>query len=320
MLTWCLAVFVTLLLVLYPTVSDRTAWGEYLTIWPPVLWLVPAAALAVPLLWRGARWPRIALASTVFLFSIALIEWRSLLRFGDSTRPEGAIRVVTWNIGGGYESPAALLKALAEHVPDLVLLQESSGGFASEELSGPWDGWQWVDGGDCGVLSRWPARVLNSERIGPWDLPLILRVELPGRPPLLVVNVRLMLPSLRLMPLSSRDHADMAAANRERVAQYAKLAALIQRHLAEGDYGGVILGGDMNVDASARSLHPIRAIARDVWPDAGRGWGGTATRQFPVARIDHVYLGTGLTAATARVLRNDLSDHRPLMVDVVSER
>lgn len=229
---------------------------------------------------------------------------------------------MTWNVGVGYPSKAALLDELAGWQPDLVLLQESpdgAAGFLPEDLIGDWDGWTWTDAGDCGVLSRWPVRLLATRSVGPWEAPQALAVDRPDGDALFVVNVRLMLPSLRLLPLSSSARSEFARAHRQRVGQYAALADLVRELQAAEPFAATIVGGDFNVDARARSLAPIRAVAHDVWPTAGRGWGATITREFPVARIDHLHVASGLRPTSARVAKSSRSDHRPLVVHLVPE-
>lgn len=314
---WVLSGLLLVLLMVHLTVGDRAPAGEWLTVWPPLLWWAPALVVsAVPLV-RATPRARWTLAAALLLFALLLIEWRPLLRFGSPAESPDTVRVVTWNVGGGYPSNAALLEELAGWQPDLVLLQESpdgAAGFLAEDLIGHWDGWTWTDAGDCGVLSRWPVRVLATRSVGPWEAPQALAVDRPDGDALLVVNVRLMLPSLRLFPVSASARADFAQAHRQRVGQYAALVDLVRELQAAEPFAATIVGGDFNVDAGARSLAPIRAVAHDVWPTAGRGWGATITREFPVARIDHLHVAGGLRPTSARVAKSSLSDHRPLVV------
>jgi endonuclease/exonuclease/phosphatase (EEP) superfamily protein YafD len=305
-----------LLMVLYRVPGDATPWGEYLTVWPPVLWWIPAALAAVPLAWRGARGPTAFVIASVIAFGLAHVEWRSLLRFGEG--PPGSIRVVTWNLGGGYASLREVTDALAELEPDLVLLQETPDGPDVFEglLTAHFVGWKWIDGGDCGALTRWPATVLETRQVGPWDKPQLLSVALPDGGSLLVANVRLELPSLELLPLSGRARQRLRNGNASRTAQYPELARLIGERRAERDDAGVVLGGDFNTVLTARSLDPLRRDLLDVWTVAGRGWGGTTTRDFPVARIDGFLVGGGLRATRARVVDMGMSDHRAVVADL----
>lgn len=309
-------VALSLLLLLYLAVGDTKSWGEYLTIWPPLLWLLPNVLLAIPLMWRRHWRANLPLGGALLLFFLLLIEWRPMLRWGAPKKSPSGIRIVTWNIGGGYESEQALLTEMEKWSPDIVLLQETPDSRDSfSRLSGYWAGWHWTDSGDAGTLSRWPVRVLASESVGPWDEPQILSVETPSGP-ILIANMRLMLPSLELFPFSATRWNRLSADNRERIAQYPAITDLITRRSAEGKYIGAIVGGDFNTDASAQSLTPLRDSMIDVWKSSGRGWGGTATRDFPVARIDHLFISHKLLAVDAWIPKSPMSDHRPLVADI----
>jgi endonuclease/exonuclease/phosphatase family metal-dependent hydrolase len=65
------------------------------------------------------------------------------------------------------------------------------------------------------------------------------------------------------------------------------------------------------------SLGPIRQRFQDCWLRAGRGWGGTATAELPLARIDHCWVSRNIGVASASTLRTPVSDHRLLIVDLV---
>jgi endonuclease/exonuclease/phosphatase (EEP) superfamily protein YafD len=317
---YVLAGLIVVLNVLYLTIGDRTPLTEYLTIWPPVLWLGLLAVVAVPLFWRQRRGPALVLAGALVLFALALIEWRALLRWGVREKSSNAVRVMTWNIGGGYTSKGQLLDEMAAWQPDIVFLQETPDGAASfneDDLTGHWQGFTWIDAGDCGLLSRWPMRELLTEQVGPWSKPQAVAIDGPWEAPLLAINARLMLPSLELAPFTGRAWGNLVEANRQRVAQFPSLVQLVDKRLEQESFGGVMLGGDFNTDASARSLLPMRGELADVWRVAGRGWGATATREFPVARIDHLYISDGLVPTQAFVARSSLSDHRPLAADLV---
>jgi endonuclease/exonuclease/phosphatase (EEP) superfamily protein YafD len=317
-LSFLLTAWIALLLLLYLTVGDTVPVGEYLTIWPPVLWLVPMAAVAVPLLLRRSVRQNAPLVCSIILFAILLLDWRPLLRFGWQDRHPGSMRFITWNIGGGYEGKQQLLAELEQWEPDIVLLQETpdgTGTFQPEDLQGYWEGWHWVDSGDCGTLSRWPLRVLETEAVGPWDKPQVLVADCAGSRSVLLVNVRLMLPSLELLPFDSSSRQRLASSNRRRVAQYPALHRLIEERLAEGEYDGVILGGDFNTDSSARSLAPLKRLS-DPWQQVGRGWGGTVTNSFPAARIDLFLVDRGIKPIQSKVPSTTLSDHKPVVADV----
>ena len=151
------------LTAVYVFVGDRTVWGEWISVMPPVLWVL-ALSPGVVLL----RSPMLLLV--LALFMIITSEWP---RFGGSRVPAGGtIRVVSWNIGSGFGGWA---EAVAPLKPDIVLVQESAAPSVLPE------GFHWYGALDPGTLSRFPATVLPSERIGAWTDPQLLLMEISGR-------------------------------------------------------------------------------------------------------------------------------------------
>ncbi len=134
-------------------VGDRTWWGEWVSIWPPLGWLV----LLLPAVIRTRS--RIGLALLLLLMGL-YAEWP---RFGRAFNPpDDAIRIVVWNVAGDARSWDHLRALNA----DLILVQESAGG-----PPGPWEGYEWHGTLDPGVLSRFPAEPLPTRRVGPWTEP-----------------------------------------------------------------------------------------------------------------------------------------------------
>jgi endonuclease/exonuclease/phosphatase (EEP) superfamily protein YafD len=323
------AAFVALLALLYLVVSDRTWWSECITIWPPLLWgflLVPLAALTLEI-----RRPRRALVLfvAIALFFLFTVEWRSLLRWGEArgeeefaqlratpSRGAHALRVVTWNIDGNRN----VLPTLAALDPDLCFLQETPDGdssFQPADLTGPWDGFIWDDAGDCGVLSRWPVQRLPTRRVGPWTPPQILEMTWPDGERLLLGNVRLVLPSLELSVFLPTRWRRLRREHSARLEQFSLLAALLDETQRERGPAPLVLAGDFNNTGGLASHAPLRALLGDVWPVAGRGWGATLLDRWPVARIDQCWVSREIEPVAARVQSTGLSDHRPLVVDLI---
>ncbi len=78
----------------------------------------------------------------------------------------------------------------------------------------------------------------------------------------------------------------------------------------------LILGGDFNAppgDAIFRLLSPL---ARDAFVEAGRGWGNTIVNQFPVLRIDQIWIDGRLQATDAYAVATQHSDHRAVVCDL----
>lgn len=86
-----------------------------------------------------------------------------------------------------------------------------------------------------------------------------------------------------------------------------------------------VVGGDFNLTGDAPQHADLRRIgARDAHDLAGRGRGATWPvnaffRYLPGLRLDHVYVGPGLTAVRSEAGRGEGSDHRPVIADVTWE-
>jgi hypothetical protein len=247
-------------------------------------------------------------------------EWRSLLRWPDAQRqwrfealrrapgPGGTgLHLVVWNVAGRTPLPA-----LRELGADLALLQEATPPGSAVGAGE----WSWQGNLDPGVLSRHPLRRLPAASIGPWAEPVVVEVELPGRP-LIAVCVRLVLPGLVRKVASPGDSVDLEGEHARRVAQFSHLAELLAALRRDHPDAALLLAGDFNAPAGLPSARPLQQLLRDVWPEAGLGWGGTMTEDMPLARIDQAWISPEIEAVAARVVRRPESDHRALVVDLV---
>lgn len=281
--------------IVYVFVGDNTLWGAWIAMAPPVLF----AALLVPSIVRLKSWFAAAL---LVAFTAGTTEWP---RFEtESGASQNTLRLVSWNIGAGNANWASAVESLD---PDIVLAQES------QRPTRMWDGFTWTGTPDPGALTHFPVEVLPTEKVGPWTEPQLLLVEMRGKK-VLVVNVRLMLPSVVIQlvaPLEERPIENY----RTRSAQYEKLVALVESTAETVHADAVIVAGDFNVPARMQSLAPLRASFRDAWKVAGSGWGATVPEFLPLTRIDHVWVSEDIEILSVRVRKLAGSDHRAVIVD-----
>ncbi len=331
------AIAVTALLTaLYLFVGDRTWWGEMITVWPSFLWCVGLIPLAAMTLRLRAPGRFLIAVGGIAVFLLLTGEWRSLVRRADPARAAEfdalrnaigadpaapvALRLVTWNVADYMSDPEDILATLAALNPDVCLLQETHDGprsFQPADLTGPWADFQWVDDGDCGVLSRFPIRTLALVPVGDWQPLECLALELPGDRQALLVNVHLAMPALAFDLFFFRGALHHAAWHRMRLAQYPRVMESLAALRAEHGLTSVIVAGDFNIGADVKSLAPLRETLRDVWPLCGRGWGATFMAGAPMARIDHCWVSSDIRPIDAHVARSAVSDHRPLVVDLI---
>ncbi len=295
---WTIWILLTSLLALHVLyiVGDRTWWGEFVAVWPPIGWFV----LLAPAVWRTRSVP-----STLLLLLLlgAHGEWPRLSH--QSVAQTGRLRVVSWNVAGNPRC----WSILRELQPDLVLVQESAGGPAPA-----WAGATWVPGFDPGTLSRFPLSVQPTRKVGPWVEPQVLLLELPRGSKLVVVNVRLVLPAV-VTWVAGGFQGSPRYGHEARVAQFPALAELVHATMRSTGAQSALVCGDFNSPATLPSYAPMRRFLVDAWETAGRGWPGTATSELPLARIDQCWSTPDLRAVSARTIRAGVSDHRLLLVE-----
>jgi endonuclease/exonuclease/phosphatase family metal-dependent hydrolase len=242
------------------------------------------------------------------------------------------VRVVTYNIFGGkdltrssnLERIAALIDTLRA---DIVLLQEvdrltaRSGGVDQAAVLAQATGLHVVfgrsidfGGGEYGnaILTRWPVR---SWRVVPLDslLPAALVEDVQEARTLLHVIVDMPGGPLHV----GNTHLDHRAGSTVRQPQALALLAYLADAVPPGE--PVLLGGDLNARPDAVEVRALGVRFTDAWTACGAGPGYTFRTDLPDRRIDYVLL-SAIECATARVLDRPLSDHLPVVVDVVIRR
>lgn len=243
--------------------------------------------------------------------------------------PEVSLRLVSYNIHAGNDAfgepsldrVVALLDSLEA---DIVLLQEvdretrRSGGVDQLEALATGTGLEGVygraidfDGGEYGnaVLSRWPVRSARTIR-----LEVAVPEELADRyyeaRSLMHLVVETPLGVLHLL----NTHLDHHPEPIFRQQQLFRILAYLSEEVGEGEM--VVLGGDLNAEPDAVEIRAFGLYLTDPWEMCGEGPGHTFRADNPVRRIDYLLL-RGLRCTGARVLESTVSDHRPLVVDVV---
>lgn len=285
-----------------------------ITVWPAWCW-VGAACLVLALFARHRpqlTW-KLAVASWV-LFALFFVQVpRSLFRIG-SPSIAAKLRVVTLNCGNGGVRG---IDDLAPLKPDLVLLQESP----SRSVLADWSN---TMHGELGAFIASPdAAIIARGTLQPIELPVdcnaVAALWEPGPDlEIIVVSLRLQTPPVRLgfwNPDYWRTYAAVRQQQRMRL-------QLILEHLREHTQSHpVILGGDFNSPAGD-ALDDIlqQQGLQDVFRSAGSGWGNTITNEFPVHRIDRVWVSNGMQAARSFAQQTVHSDHRLVVCDLADPR
>ncbi len=292
-----------------------------ITIWPFFFWTAPVAMLAVLLLRVLRRRLTVLVAGYAVLITLLIWEEPRFLLRGLWSSPEAAVaearragvvlRVVTLNCAGGRQD--AVRDALAQQ-PDIVLLQESPGEAATARLEP--EGWASAGWMDPAIMVR--GR-LEAERL-PRHLAHFMYYgvaypdALGGRTPVAVLSTRLKLPLLRFdlwRPSTWRE------AGHIRELRAISVGQIVAQVRAWGPDMPVVAGGDLNTPGGDRLLDPLRGAGLiDAFAAAGVGWPNTITADFPVSRIDQLWVSDHFRPVSGRVLHTPHSDHRMVVVDL----
>ena len=112
-------------------------------------------------------------------------------------------------------------------------------------------------------------------------------------------------------------HLDASGGDEYRLQESAHLLTIVRA--VEADGNAVLVGGDFNAEPDSQVLDRLRAAGlRDAWLECGIGDGLTYPASKPVKRIDYLFLPGSLGCSSARVIDTEASDHRPLLVTVVT--
>lgn len=249
-------------------------------------------------------------------------------------RPGGdppPLRVLVYNIhagkdAGGVDNLERVAGIIAHSGADVVLLQEVDSatrrGNGIDQLAslaartgmqgvfGSTIEWQ---GGSFGlaVLSRHP---ITAHRLVPLRTePLQPRTGYTREPrAMLVASVATPHGTLAVI----NTHLDASRDGTWRLQEAQHLSAVADSLLRAGTR--VIVGGDLNARPASAELQPFAAAGlRDSWALCGTGPGFTFPASGPDRRIDYLLLPPGSGCREARVLPDQASDHRALLVEMV---
>lgn len=309
--TWA-AWLSSLLLAFFASAYAIRADATYaVTLWPAWFWLVPAAFLMLFI--RGKR--NLLMLITLWLV-FALVfseEWRSSLRLGEVPRPQNGIRVISLNCAAGEIRAAEEVIPLR---PDIVLLQESPSLPELEKLRdnlfGP--GAALLHGSDTSIIANGKlGDVIKQSQRGDF---IFAEVVLPGKPPIFVCSLRLMPPILRFDLWNPGCWSEMAQSRKARREELQTIA----KQTLESSGAPTIFGGDFNTTPDDGITASLRPILNDSFETAGRGWGGTGTNEYPVARVDQIWVSKHFQPIAVYAKQTLFSDHRMVICDIVLTR
>ncbi len=280
----------------------RPDWAQWLHGWPMAVWtpfvLIPLLSRQVRLAFK--RQVACLIVWVCLVFAIGEPSWRVVLP--PMKKERGWYRVVSLNCAAGSIEAADEAFALGA---DIVLLQEVSSksefGAAAERFGYRQVVWS-VD--DAIYLRQSDSFELLGNPVSGRDFASCqIRIE---ESQWRVISLRLAPPVFRLdwwNPACWSEYSEDAKKRRTRIAEIRREAGPLDEQTGE------LIGGDFN------TTHPGIQDLSDVGRKVGRGWIGTGTNDFPLARVDQLWSSDALDWHQAFVIKTKNSDHRMLVAE-----
>jgi vancomycin resistance protein VanJ len=288
--------------------------------------ILPGLALAWPALRSGRRLQLVPLAAGALLW---LFPFMGFVFPRPVAQPSGPVlRVLSYNTSHTVDGVEGLREILLETRPDLVLFQWTSH-LAEEAILGPGsEGWTVRREGQFTVACRYPIR--SVEPIPGFQDSWVPGVHAIVETPLGELDVFEIRPKSAREEIGAQRHRGLRARFGEffegalsgrfgelasrREAQLRAIAEEVARagHL-------VLLAGDSNLPGNSLWLRRYFGGLRDVFAEAGWGFGYTHPAKIPWMRLDRVMVGPGLRGISFEVLPRHVSGHRAIVAVVARE-
>ena len=281
--------------------------------------------------------PRYAYARAVVLAVVLLSAPGGCVlqtRSAAEVQATDTVRVLVYNIHAGKDARGVdnlqgVIALIRETGADLVLLQEvdqgtrRSGVVDQPAVLSVGSGFHVAfgsaldyDGGKYGVatLSRWPIVFDTLYRL-PVDPP---QDRAGGsREPRGLLRADIRMPSGTIAVFNTHIDASREDTWRRQEARVITSVVLATRQSRPL----LLLGGDLNSTPESAVQEIVREPGlRDAFAECGRGSGLTYPADSAVKRIDYLYLSGSIRCTDADVPATQVSDHRPLMVEVLIPR
>lgn len=128
-----------------------------------------------------------------------------------------------------------------------------------------------------------------------------------------IFSLRLLTPPVRFdfwSPLFWNEYMANRLAHRDEIKQVMAYSGSFSPQT------NVILGGDLNAPAYDAVFRAFKPRLRDAFKDAGIGLGNTMTNDFPLVRIDHIWVSEHFRPVSVIVRKTQYSDHRMVIADL----
>ena len=221
---------------------------------------------------------------------------------------------MTFNIRAGLGGPKAIGEFLKEQNVDVIALQEARAPLSNPsadpipEIQKSLKGYSMARGGLRGelvLLSRYPIVSSSEFRLGDLSTALDARIAIDGKP-MRFLNVHFMTGD-PLKLLSKGRHGRFEWLNvtaQARRTQFLALSDFLREDIPTA------LLGDFNTPPNSEGHARLSTTMVDSFGAVGKGFGYTYRADWPVWRIDNIWLSPDLVAKRSEVLSSGLSDHR----------
>ena len=331
--TWIVAMLsvanlaaVLTLLVLLCIVSEQWWLSLALSYLPRLPYLFPSVMLGIAalLLRKRIAWLNLFSALLVVGPIMGLRAPLSALFDGGTGAP---LTVVSCNVQRGAGNIESVLAELASVDPDVIVLQEASGGV--RPITEHFQDWHLVHSGEYLVLSRWPLQLLEACRTEGFNRATAVLYELDapaGR--ILLYNVHMTtarygLSKLRTdSPVTGQGIDELLLYQKRRHQETKQTREFLTKLDTETP---LIMLGDFNMPTSSSLFQQHWGGFSSAFDAAGFGYGYTSPcnttgnswpQNTPWLRIDHILLSRHFSAEACWIGRSDGSDHRTITAKV----
>jgi endonuclease/exonuclease/phosphatase (EEP) superfamily protein YafD len=299
---------------------ERWWWSSLNLYLPQCIWALPGLALLAVSL-RYAR-------SLAWLFLLPLLWVAGPLMGFCWSRSQPAVdpatgtslRVMTYNIKWAQRDLDAVMEAITDEKPDLLLLQDT--GQAMEQgLAKLLSGWHLCAAGQYVIASHLPLSGADVRWISfPGAKHTCLRCRLQiGRRTVTLYDVHLITPREGLQALKQMEDESIEEMQKNTSARLCQAGALVDYIRKEP--GLILLAGDLNAPLQSlvcRSLQDERLT--DAFAAAGRGYGYTYGHflrpHISFLRLDHIFASRHWQVLRCWTGESAGSDHRPVIADL----
>lgn len=272
--------------------------------------------------WIAAKkwWKILTCIMLLFYIVFFVEETKTVLSFygwpliaRQSAKEQGkTIRVISLNCNSEIKAAFEVL----QYRPDLVLLQEVPPQNKITQLA------HRFFGDNAGIAYGIDTAVIARGKIQKNTMPLSrlsvimtqASVDLSAGQNIKVFSLRLLTPPVRFdfwSPSFWNEYMANRLAHREEIKQVMAYAGSFSPKT------NVILGGDLNASAYDAVFHAFQPRLRDAFKDAGIGLGNTMTNDFPLVRIDHIWVSERFKPVSVIVRKTQHSDHRMVIADLI---